>query len=211
MLIPFTRTLLLALGCLTLLACAGGSKVTKSSVDPKLEGMDLSGVLVVAVTRSQSAREDFEAAFAKAINKRKERAVASYTLVPTKRPNAKMIVAAAKEAGLDTILITRYVGEDREEVYHPGRIYYGIQPYYGGGYYGGFDGYYGYAYEIARVQPVWSANVSHTLVSDLYVAETGKHVWQAVSETVESSNDNQTRNAAIGALIGDLQAQGLLP
>ena len=207
------RPIALAAACLlglTLAACSS-TKIVESHVDKSLFGRDLEGVLVVAVTKGDSARRDFEAAFAKAINSRGARAVASFELVPYKKPSPEMLIAAAKKAGLDTILVTRYLGEKRDEVFHPGRIYYGIAPGYGGSYTGGFGGYYGYAYEIAREQPVWTANVTHTLVSDLYIRETQAHVWQAVSETVESSGDTKMRNDAIRALTGDLKVQGLLP
>lgn len=197
--------------CAGLLLACTQSKITESHVDKALLERDLDGVLVVAITKTQAAREDFEAAFAKAIGKRGARAVASYELVAARKPSAEAILKAAADAQLDTVLVTRYIGEDREEVYHPGRIYYGIAPVYGAGYYGGFDGYYGHAYEVAYEQPVWSANVTHFLVSDLYIAATQEHMWQAVSETVESSGDTRTRNDAISALIGDLKAQGLLP
>lgn len=204
------QILLAALLASALIACSN-SRITQSYVDPELKKRDLEGVLVVAVTRTQAAREDFEAAFAEALERRGANAVASYTLVPTAKPSAEAIIQAAIDKQLDTILVTRYIGETRDEVYHPGTIYYGIAPGYGGGYYGGFDGYYGHAYEIAYEQPVWTANVTHTLVSDLYITATKEHMWQAASETVQSSGTKKLRNDAISALIGDLKKQGLLP
>lgn len=194
-----------------LVACGGSTKITKSFVDPELRKLDLEGVLVVGIARSQPARQEFEHAFAKALARNGVRARTSYDLLPNIEPSADAIVAAAKAHDLDAIMITRYTGETREEVFHPGRIYYGIAPAYGAGYYGGFDGYYGYAYEIAREQPVWSANVTHAMVSDLYVTESREHLWQAVSETIESSNSARLLNDAVNALIDNLKEKGLLP
>ena len=74
------------------------------------------------------------------------------------------IVAAAV---LVTILVTRYVGEKSDEVYHPGTVYYTVTPAYDPGYYGNFGGYYGRATEVAYQQPVWTENVSHAMISDL--------------------------------------------
>jgi hypothetical protein len=48
------------------------------------------------------------------------------------------------------------------------------------------------------------------LVSDLYVAKTEGHLWQAVSETIESGSTSQVVNDAIDVLIGNLKRQGLL-
>lgn len=191
-----------------LLTACSNSTITHSYVDPVLVKLDLDGVLVVAVAKKKSARIDFEDAFAKALNNRGVRAQVSYKLVPSAKASAEDIIAAAKQANLDTILVTRYLGATTEDVYHPGTIYYDIAPAYGTR--GGFGGYYGRAYEVAYEQPVWTSNVTHTVVSDLYVTETRDHMWQAISETIKASSTNKLRNDAIGSLIGDLKTQGLL-
>jgi hypothetical protein len=202
---------LLVAGLLVLaISACGNTQITQSYVDPVLKKLDLDGVLVVAVAKKQSARVDFEDAFTKALGRRGVRAEASHTLVPSAKATAEEVIAAAKKANLDTILVTRYLGKSSEEVYHPGTIYYDIAPAYGAGYYGGFGGYYGRAYEVAYQQPVWTANVIYTLVSDLYITETSEHLWQAVSETIKASGTNKLRNDAINGLIGDLKDQGLL-
>ena len=194
---------------LAISAC-GNSQITHSYADQELSKLDLDGVLVIAVAQQQSARIDFEDAFARALGRRGLRAQVSYKLVPSADATAEELVAAAKKAGLETILITRYVGETSEEIYHPGTIYYDVAPAYGAGYYGEFDGYYGRAYEVAYEQPVWTTNVTHTIVSDLYVTETREHMWQAVSDTIKASGTNQLRNDAINSLIGNLKDHGLL-
>ena len=136
--------------------------------------------------------------------------MASHTLVPQHKPTAQEIIDAAGKAGLDTILVTRYVGEKVDEVYHPGAVYYAVTPAYDPGYYGNFGGYYGRAVEVAYQQPVWTANVSHAMISDLYVAKTQARVWQAVTETIKSSSNSQVMDDAIDALIGNLKEKGLL-
>lgn len=191
-------------------ACNTNSNITHSYVDPVLKKLDLDGVLVVAVAKKQEARKDFEQAFADALGRRGVRAVASYTLVPTNKPSSEDIIAAAKKANLDTIMVTRYMGKMTDEVYHPGTIYYGVTPAYGAGYHGVFGGYYGRAYEVAYEQPVWTSNVTHTIVSDLYVTETKGHMWQAVSDTIQASDNKKLRNDAISGLIGNLKDQGML-
>jgi hypothetical protein len=190
--------------------CSGNSRITSSTVNPVLSKLDLQGVLVVAVAKQESARIDFEDAFTKSLNRYNVGAVSSHTLVPAMNATAEEIIAAAKQANLETILVTRYLGESTEDVYHPGTIYYDVAPGYGRPYGGGFGGYYGYAYEVAYDQPVWTSNVTHTIVSDLYETETSKPIWQAVSETVKASSTNKLRNDAINGLIGDLKKQGLL-
>ena len=38
-------------------------------------------------------------------------------------------------ADLDTVLITRYIGQSAEDVYHPGAVYYGVAPAHGAAHY----------------------------------------------------------------------------
>ncbi|GEM_PF-3549513 len=204
------RTLPALLVALLLTACSNNTSITRAYVDPELKKFDYQGVLVVAVAQKASAREDFEDAFAAALAHRGVNAVPGHTLLTQSRPTAEDVLAAAKTAGLDTIMVTRYIGKSSEEVYHPGTIYYGVAPAYGVGYHTGFPGYYGYAYEVAYQQPVWTTNTTHTLVSDLYVAESKGHLWQAVSDTIQSGSSKKVREDVIKALIGNLHDQGLL-
>jgi hypothetical protein len=52
--------------------------------------------------------------------------------------------------------------------------------------------------------------VVHTVISDLYVAQTKEHLWQAVSDTVKAGDTRQLRDDAIKGLIGNLKDEGLL-
>lgn len=204
------KLLLAAIFALAVAGCGGNSEITHSYVDPELNKLDLHGVLVVAVTKKPSTRIEFEDSFTRQLSRHGVNAVASHTLVAQKDAKAEDIIAAATGAKLDTILVTRYIGEATQEVYHPGKVYYGITPAYGVGYHGGFGGYYAHAYEVAYQQPVWTSNTTHSLISDLYVAATRKHLWQAVSDTVQAGSNNQLRDDAIKSLIGNLKDQGLL-
>ena len=204
------QLLSLVFGSLLLASCTSNSEITHSYVDPKLKQLDLKGVLVVGVTKQKSSRVDFEDSFTKALQKQNIKAVASHTLVPQQKAEAEQLIAAAEKAGLDTILVTRYIGKANQEVYHPGKVYYGVTPAYGGGYHGGFGGYYAHAYEVAYQQPVWTSNVTHSVISDLYVADTREHMWQAVSDTVQAGDNEKLRDDAIKSLIGNLKDQGLI-
>lgn len=202
----FTTTLLVAL----VSACSNNTSISRSYVDPELKKLDYKGVLVVAVAQKPSAREDFEQAFADALTRRGIDAVPAHTIIDKAQPTAEEVIAAAESRNLDTIMVTRYIGASSEEVYHPGTVYYGVAPAYGAGYYGRFPGYYGHAYEVAYEQPVWTTNTSHTLVSDLYVTETKGHLWQAVTDTIQSGSTSKVRGDVISALVSDLNDQGLL-
>jgi len=205
------QRLLLLGACLAAFSgCGTNTEVIHGYVNPDIGKLDFDGVLVVGVTRQQKARVKFEDDFTRALRHQDVRAVASHTVAPPGKATAEEIIAAAKSAGLDTVLVTRYIGESRSDVYHPGKIYYGVAPAYGAPYYSGFDNYYAHAYEVAYQQPVWTGNVTHTLVSDLYVTATREHLWQAVTETLQASSKEEARDDAIQGLIRDLKKQGLL-
>ncbi|CAA0100721.1 Uncharacterised protein [Halioglobus japonicus] len=55
-----------------------------------------------------------------------------------------------------------------------------------------------------------NSEITHTLVSDLYVTATKEHLWQAVSETIQANSTEQVREDAIDSLIGNLKSQGLI-
>jgi hypothetical protein len=204
------RLIVASIFTLILSACGGSSEITHSYVDPEFDKLDLEGVLVVAVAKQNSSRAKFEDAFTKALSRHGVRAQASHTLVPKQKASAEELIAAAASANLDTILVTRYIGAASEEVYHPGTVYYGVTPAYGGGYNRGFGGYYAHAYEVAYDQPVWTNNVTHSMISDLYAAQSKEHLWQAVSETLQAGSTEQVRDDAIKGLMGNLKEQGLL-
>ena len=204
------RLLLLGIYLLVLGGCGTNTEIVSGFARPDLEGLDLEGVLVVGVTQQQKARVKFEDDFSRALGRFDVRVQASHNLVPQERPTAEDIIAAAQNADLDTVLVTRYIGETREDIYHPGKVYYGIAPAYGISHYDRFGGYYAHAWEVAYQQPVWTSNVTHTLVSDLYVAETREHLWQAVSETLQAGSNEEVRDDAIKGLIRNLKEQGLL-
>lgn len=207
---PIRNALLLigAVVVLALSACANNSTIIHSYIDPTVKNMDLDGVLVIGITQKKPARIEFEDAFVKALRKRGTNAIASHTLLPSDKPTKENVIAAAKKANLDTILVTRYLGKNDQAVYHPGTIYYGVTPAYGAGY-GGFGGYYGRAYEVAYEQPVWTSNVTYTLNSDLFSTNTKEHLWQALSETIKAGGTGKLRDDVIKSFIDNMNDAGL--
>jgi len=205
------RSLLLLGACLLALGgCANNPEITGGAAHPDLAGLDLEGVLVVGVTRHQKARVKFEDDLTRAFSRLGVRAVASHTLMPQERAAAEEIIADAARADLDTILVTRYLEAPQEEIDRGGHIYYGVAPAYGTPYYTRFETYYTHAWEIAGQQPVWTSDVNQVLVSDLYVADTGEHLWQAVTATLQAGSSEQVRDDALRGLVRELGKQGLL-
>jgi len=204
------RLLLLGACLVAFYGCGINSEVKNNYVHPDLAGRDLEGVLVVGVTRQQKARVKFEDDLTRALNRNGVRAVASHTLVPQEQATVEEIVTAAESADLDTLLVTRYIEASSEGDDHKGKVYYGVPPAYGRPHHSRFGDYYSHAYEAVDGQPVWTSNLTHVMVSDLYVAATGEHLWQAVTETLQASSSEQVREDVINDLIRDLRKQGLV-
>jgi hypothetical protein len=207
---PALKIHLILLLIIGLVACGTTAEIKYSYINPAASQKDLKGVMIVGVATNNAARVDFEKAFTRDLKGRGVRAVSSYTLIPGKDVTAEQAIAAANDNNLDTILVTRYVGESQEEIYHPGTRYVGVAPVYGPRR-GGFSGYYGHAYEVAYDPPVYTTNVTVVLVSDLYEVSTEEHLWQVVSEAIKADGEKQLRDAFIAAFVDDLRAHKLLP
>ena len=191
-------------------ACSNNAEIKYAYIDPTVKNKDLNGVLVIGVAREQAARLSFETRFAKALERKGVRAIASHTLVAGDDITTEQAIAVANENKLDTILLTRYVGESAQEIYHPGTIYYGVAPMYGGGYNRRFGSYYGHAYEVAYEAPVTTTNVTISVVSDLYEVKTEEHLWQAVSDAIKAGTENDLLDAFIRSFVNNMIEQKLL-
>ncbi len=193
---------------IALTGCVSNTEIKRSYVDPSVAQRSLEGVLVVAVARKEASRVDFEDAFARSLSRHGAQSVASHTLGLKQDDKAAAFLAAAEKAGLASILVTRYVGEKPEDIYHPGTIYYDVMPVYTG-YGGGFGGYYGHAYEVAYQQPVWSTNTTYTIITDLFTTADKAHLYQAISDTVQAGGQKKLRDDIISGLVKDMKSQGL--
>ena len=205
-----TRTLLPLLLLCLLAGCGTSASIQYAYIDPTVKNKDLHGALVIGVAREHQARVDFEDKFARALQRKGVPAVASHTLLPQDKFTEEQAIAVAKEQKLDTILLTRYVGESSKEIYHPGTIYYGVAPVYGGGYNQRFGSYYGHAYEMAYEPPVTTTNVTITVVSDLYEVATEEHLWQAVSDAIKAGSEKELLDAFVSAFVKNMVDQKLL-
>lgn len=191
--------LLLVLG-----GCGTTATIENSYVDPTLKTKDLSGALVIGVAKKRASRIEFEDKFARALSKRGVRAIASYTLVPGDDISTEQAIASAQANQLDTILLSRYIGERTQEIYHPGTIYYGVTPTYGGAYNGRYGSYHGHAYEVAYEAPVTTTNRTVTVITDLYQVETEEHLWQAVSEAVKAGSEKELLDAFVRGFVNNM-------
>ncbi len=104
-----------------LITSCGTSKLVATWHDETFAGRHIvQDVLIVAVTKDETIRRLYEDGFVQALSKDGVRAVASYTLSqPDIKPTKEGVDTAVKEAGAQSVLITRYLGTDTKEHYRP--------------------------------------------------------------------------------------------
>jgi hypothetical protein len=214
--------LLLLLSFLVLTACASsGATITYSwMADDIQQKQSLEGVLVLAISDKPEARKRFEQAFVDALKQRGARAVASHELNSSRKISKEAVMAMAKKADTDTVLVTSFAGRDQYEVLHPGRTYVGVMPIHtGGGYnrggynrggYYGRGGVYGAPFEIAHVPDFYAQHKSLHLEANLYEIATEEHLWQAASGITETEDNRKMLEGFINAFMDQLQQDKLL-
>jgi hypothetical protein len=209
--------LLLLLSFLVLTACASsGATITYSwMADDIKQKQEMEGVLVLAISEKPDARKRFEQAFVDALKKRGVRAVASHELNSARKISKENVLAMAKKADTDALLVTSFAGRDQYEVLHPGRTYVGVMPIYtGGGYnrggYYGRGGVYGAPFEIAHVPDFYAQHKSLHLEANLYEIATEEHLWQAASGITETEDTREMLENFIHAFMDQLQKDKLV-
>ncbi len=199
------RPFFLILLALLLAGCANNAYITNSWTAKNIEDYrDLSGVLVLAVTTHTDIRQRFEREFTDALQAEGVKAVASYELNPAKKIDREAVAAMAAQAGTDTVLVTSFAGRDEQEVLHPGRTYYGVQPIYRSGGYYRHGGVYGVPYEVAHVPDFYAQHKSLHLEANLYAVRDGTHLWQAASGIEETGDREAIMEAFIEAFVDQL-------
>jgi len=183
--------------------------VEKSWVNKDIHKKDLQGVLVVTVANTAEGRRSFEQEFTQALVKHGVHAVASYTLKSGTEITKEDVAAMAKQAEVDTALVTLFAGRDQSAVLHPGRRYYSWAPVYGNDYYGR-GRVYGVPYEVGRTEDFWAEHKSIHLTAKLYEIKTEERLWQVNSGMEEGTDVAEMRKAFVASFMKDLADQGLV-
>ena len=195
--------------CLPLLLSAcGTSRLTAAWHDQQFAGKHrLQDVLVVAVTGDDTLRRLFEDAFVAALSKEGVKGLASYARSGADMQSGEAgLVAAAREAGARTVLLTTYLGTEKREQYRPPQrtiIFPGF-------YYRRFHGYYPFAYREVY-SPGYRVEVTTiSFESKVYETQSGSLVWSTRSESISPSMTEKNVAGLVKLFIADLRKSGLL-
>ena len=187
------------------LSCTS-STLTASWSDSGYKNRPIASVLVLGVSKDQTARRRYEDTFVAQLRQIQVSAVAGYTQLPSSdKPDRAAIEAAVKITGVSAVLITRVVGVDKRTRNTPPMSSYSPGPYHRGMY-----GYYSRTYDDVHAPSYFASYEVHKLASDLYDSATGALIWSAQSETVDPVNLAKEIDGLVRLLIDDLRKKDLL-
>jgi hypothetical protein len=166
---------------LVILTSCGGTNLSYVWKDPRYGGGYLTSVMVVGVSEDVARRRLFEEVFARELEEREIRAVASNKVLgPDTRLTRDTVKAEAARLGMDAVLATRLISAGREDIYQPPSI--STMP---SGYSRSLDLYF-YGVDAQSAYP--GARAKHYVVrleTNVFDTDTEKLVWTASSQTVE--------------------------
>jgi len=211
------RLLVLLFSGLAMAACSG-PEMTGSWTSSDFKG-PIKKVYIVGIAKREMNRRVFEDAFSNQLFKMGVSTEASYRDISTSQEVNKDILAQKMtKKGCDTVLLTRLIGQRKETVVTPGRVYgYSAGPYYGGygsyarpAYYNSWGNYYGQPYNVVYEPATSTEFVVLTLESVMYELKTEQLIWSAQYETVVEGGLDKMVQDYVKAASKDLKDKGLL-
>jgi hypothetical protein len=136
-------------------------------------------VFVIGISNERGPRSLVEDEFVRLMKERGTEAVASYTVLPDEpKPDKHAVLAKAREAGADVIMVVRYLGKDTDVANTPLQRY-GVPS----GFATYWDGYYGGVASSVGIRDVSYDQTVISMETTMYQTETGKPIWSALSQT----------------------------
>ncbi len=192
---------LLAVLALVLSAC-GATYMAKTWKDDKYTGGAFSRVMVVGVGANEANRRSFEKLFAKELGEEGVTAVAGYTLIPDeKKATADTVLAAAKKAKVQAVLVTFYKGMKDQKVPPAATPV---------GYGSNFNNAYNRIYLDTHQQNYYQTRKWVQLKTELYTVPGAKKVWSATSDTLDQANMEQLVKSLADSIAKKLRADGFI-
>ena len=166
------RSFLLLMSLVLLGACASSRPVVEWQ-DEAYEGQ-LDNILVIAVVEENGLRRAVEDAYVEKFTELSISAAPGYTLLSSTAELSRETVEVAIEGqNIDAVLVTRLLGVEQVEQYHPPT------------YHGSYDSYYMHSLSRSS-QGYYSSYTLLKLETNLYDRATGKLVWSMQSESMDS-------------------------
>ncbi|MEW6683165.1 MAG: hypothetical protein AB1451_09635 [Nitrospirota bacterium] len=158
-------------------------------------------IVVLSMLWNPKNRPRLEDEFVRQLKARGLDAVPGHQIVPEEKPPDKEVMAARlKEAGADTLLLTRLVDKTASLRYSQDPAASRLPEYYGT-----WPAYYGGGYPMAQEAEYAVAEVN------LYDVETEKLIWAAVTQTKLQTDRHALMESYVADVLEALQKQRVLP
>jgi hypothetical protein len=192
---------LVLVGLLFLAVSCATTKVTESWRDQKFRGTVRKAV-VIGVFEESDTRKIFEDEFADRLRARGVDAVASRKLVSdAELPDKDFVLRKIRDAGADTVFVTRLVSIEKEAHYIPGQAY--VVPRY----YDDYGTYYTQIYYPGRLVREGQAYAE----TNVYEIADQKLIWSGRSTTKLTKTRYEVIQAFVKAVLDALAEDKLIP
>lgn len=206
---PWQQPAVALAGVAVLLAACASTTLQSTWVDPAYTGGPVRKVFVMGLAaRNTTARRVFEDIMVAKLQAAGVQAVPAYQFVPADGEVPEPVLeAAVAKSGADAMMMTRLLGIETQTsvstVMVPGPV---MGPMYGPGWGPGWWGAYNAWYAVPQVTQYQIAIAETTL----YDTGTKRLVWTATSRTFNPQSVQQEAPGLADAVIGALQARGLI-
>ena len=192
------RFLILSLVCL--LASCATTKVTEAWKDEQFRGT-IRKVAVLGVFQEPDTRKIFEDEFADRLRARGIEAVPGHKFIPdAEMPDKDVVMGKIRKLGADTVVLTRVVDMETEQITVPGKAY--LVPRY----YDNYGTYYSYVYKPGYIDQEGAAYTE----TNLYRVSDEKLIWSGRSKTEFSATRYELIQAFVKIMIDRFAADGLI-
>jgi hypothetical protein len=176
------RMVAVVCAALILAGCGATTKLDGMWQDPEVQPGTFKKVLVLGLSRNEGTRRTFEAKMVEQLEKRNILAISSSDYMPIDvKLTEENFPTYFGDTGVDCLLVSRLVAEDKAQIYTPGSSYAVPSPYYDS-----FHGYYDTWWGVSSAPGYMTANDVVRIETNLY-SKGKKLVWTGISETFDYS------------------------
>jgi len=161
------------LACVCLVASCATTKLTEAWKDDQFRGT-IRKVVVLGVFMEPDTRKIFEDEFADRLRARGVEAVAGHKLITdAELPDKDVVIGKIRNFGADTVIVTRIVDRETEQISVPGKGYMVME------YYSYYGTYYTYIYKAGYTEVEGFADAE----TNLYSVSDKKLIWSGRTKT----------------------------
>lgn len=191
----------LSIATLVFLMACSHTTVTSVWSDEQYTQVPIKSVLVIGISEVMRNRKMFESAMIVELEKHNVKAVASNQVMQGQKLEKENIVSTATENKLQTVLVTRLVGDKKDQVYRRRPAQFDSSDRYQEQ----WGTYYSQMYDYTRTGGDQETYDNYRLENSLFDVKGRKLIWSAATETFEPSNVSKEIKRLAETLVGKMK------